>query len=87
MDAKAGHGIAMDAHEKSGVLLFDQVLIETEPRLDVVRGRRGKPGWYGLCQQGTAWHIDHASFGEHRATVSGWLATWRKDSASHDQCR
>lgn len=87
VNAETDHGIALDPNEKGGILLLDQMLIKAQSGLDIVRCRRGKTGRDWLRQEWAARYMDHPDFGKHRATVSCWLATGRKDSASHDQFR
>jgi hypothetical protein len=60
VNAEAGHGVSQDPHEEGGLLVFDQVFVETQALFIVVGGRRGETGryWAGeqrATRQGNAW--------------------------------
>lgn len=50
MDAEAGHRVSLHADEEGGFLMFDQVFVEAEARLEIVGGRGWKPGRHRTCQ-------------------------------------
>lgn len=55
MDAEADHGSTCHPDKERGLLVLDQVFIETQALLEIVGRRRRKSCWYGLRQQRVAW--------------------------------